>query len=63
MIDSQADTAKRFEAHLTPILPAAYGTALHWTRNAHDAGDLVQEASFLALGAVHQFEEVTRFKA
>ena len=63
MTNAQAEAAKRFEAHLTPILSAAYGTALHWTRNSHDAEDLVQEASFLAFRAFHQYEEGTRFKA
>lgn len=59
---STAD-ARRFEAHLSPILNTAYGTALHLTRNPHDAEDLVQEAAFLAFRAFHQFEEGTRFKA
>jgi hypothetical protein len=31
----------RFESYLTPILTAAYGTALHMTRNGDDAADLV----------------------
>lgn len=57
------DDARRFEAHLAPILDAAYGTALHLARNSHDAEDLVQEAAFLAFRAFHQFEEGTRFKA
>ncbi|MEO6461950.1 MAG: sigma-70 family RNA polymerase sigma factor [Candidatus Eisenbacteria bacterium] len=60
---SHADDARRFERHLVPILDAAYGTAVHLTRNAHDAEDLVQEAAFLAFRAFHQFEEGTRFKA
>jgi|SRR5689334_19497074 len=63
MTDAHEQAAKRFEAHLTPILAAAYGTALHWTKNSHDAEDLVQEASFLAFRAFHQYEEGTRFKA
>ena len=60
---SSPDDARRFEAHLAPLLNAAYGTALHLTRNSHDAEDLVQEAAFLAFRAFHQFEEGTRFKA
>jgi len=63
MTDPQAETAKRFEAHLAPILSTVYGTALHWTKNSHDAEDLVQEASYLAFRAFHQYEEGTRFKA
>jgi RNA polymerase sigma-70 factor, ECF subfamily len=58
-----AEDARRFERHLGPILDAAYGTAVHLTRNVHDAEDLVQEAAFLAFRAFHQFEEGTRFKA
>lgn len=61
--EPERDAGRRFEAHLAPILDSAYGTALHWTRNAHDAEDLVQEAAFLAFRAFHQFEEGTRFKA
>lgn len=57
------DDTRRFEAHLVPILDAAYGTALRLTRNTHDAEDLVQEAAFLAFRAFHQFTEGTRFKA
>jgi RNA polymerase sigma-70 factor, ECF subfamily len=57
------DDARRFEAHLSPLLGAAYGTALHLTRNTHDAEDLVQDAAFLAFRAFHQFAEGTRFKA
>jgi RNA polymerase sigma-70 factor (ECF subfamily) len=63
MTDAHEQAAKRFEAHLSPILGTAYGTALHWTKNPHDAEDLVQEASFLAFRAFHQYEEGTRFKA
>jgi RNA polymerase sigma-70 factor (ECF subfamily) len=63
MAETHEQAARRFEAHLTPILGAAYGTAMHWTRNAHDAEDLVQEASFLAFRAFHQYQEGTRFKA
>ena len=63
MSASESELRRRFEAHLAPLLGPAYGTALHWTRNAHDAEDLVQEAAYLAFRSFHQYEEGTRFKA
>ncbi len=60
------DTAEResaFEALLAPVLSAAYGAALHMTRNAADAEDLVQEAALLALRGFGTFEQGTNFKA
>jgi RNA polymerase sigma-70 factor, ECF subfamily len=55
--------ATRFESYLTPILTAAYGTALHMTRNGDDAQDLVQEAALQAFRAFNSFQEGTNFKA
>lgn len=55
--------AQNFEAYLTPILDAAYGTALHMTRNRDDAEDLVQEAALQAFRAFHTFQPRTNFKA
>jgi RNA polymerase sigma-70 factor (ECF subfamily) len=55
--------AARFESYLTPILTAAYGTALHMTRNGDDAQDLVQEAALQAFRAFDSFQEGTNFKA
>src|SRR5437763_11851554 len=52
-----------FEEQLTPLLAAAYGTALHMTRNRDDAEDLVQEAAVRAFRAFHTFEIGTNFKA
>jgi RNA polymerase sigma-70 factor, ECF subfamily len=54
---------RQFEAHLAPILGAAYGTALHMARNRDDAEDLVQEAAIRAFRAFDRFEEGTNFKA
>ena len=45
--------AAAFEALLEPVLDAAYGTALRFTRNAADAEDLVQEAALLAFRGFH----------
>ena len=55
--------AARFESYLTPILTAAYGTALHMTRHGDDAEDLVQEAALQAFRAFDSFQEGTNFKA
>jgi RNA polymerase sigma-70 factor (ECF subfamily) len=55
--------AVRFESYLTPVLTAAYGTALHMTRNGDDAEDLVQEAALHAFRAFDSFQEGTNFKA
>ena len=60
---STPEQARRFEAHLRPLLDAAYGIALRFTRDPDDAQDLVQEAAFLAFRAFHQYQEGTRFKA
>jgi RNA polymerase sigma-70 factor, ECF subfamily len=55
--------AARFASYLTPILTAAYGTALHMTRNSSDAEDLVQEAALQAFRGFDSFQEGTNFKA
>ena len=54
---------QNFEALLTPILDAAYGTALHMTRHRDDAEDLVQEAALQAFRAFGTFQPRTNFKA
>lgn len=52
-----------FEALLSPLLGAAYGTALHLTRNAADAEDVVQEASLNAFRGFGSFERDSNFRA
>jgi RNA polymerase sigma-70 factor (ECF subfamily) len=52
-----------FEAYLTPLLDAAFGAALHMTRNRDDAEDLVQEAALQAFRAFRTFQPGTHFKA
>jgi RNA polymerase sigma-70 factor (ECF subfamily) len=52
-----------FEALLTPLLGAAYGTALHLTRNAADAEDLVQVAALNAFRGFPAFERGSNFRA
>lgn len=56
------DTAT-FESLLTPVLGTAYRAALHFTGNAADAEDIVQEAALLALKGFGGFEPETNFKA
>jgi RNA polymerase sigma-70 factor (ECF subfamily) len=56
-------SADNFEALLTPLLDAAYGTALHMTRHRDDAEDLVQEAALQAFRAFASFQPGTNFKA
>lgn len=55
--------AAAFEALLEPVLDAAYGTALRFTRNAADAEDLVQEAALLAFRGFHTFQAGSSFRA
>lgn len=57
------DTRTHFEELLAPLLPAAFGSALHLTRNRDDAEDLVQDAAVQAFRAFHTFTPGTHFKA
>ncbi len=52
-----------FEELLTPVLAPAYRTARHFTGNAADAEDAVQQASLLAWRAFGRFEAGTNFRA
>ncbi len=58
-----AAPAAAFEALLAPVLDAAYGTALRFTRNPADAEDLVQEAALLAFRGFHTFQAGSSFRA
>ncbi|MBL8978392.1 MAG: sigma-70 family RNA polymerase sigma factor [Gemmatimonadetes bacterium] len=58
-----AGGAAEIGALLPPLLDSAYGTALHLTRNATDAEDLVQEAALLACRGFGTFQPGTNFKA
>jgi RNA polymerase sigma-70 factor (ECF subfamily) len=60
--EAQARSAS-FEAHLAPVLDAAFGTALRFTRNRADAEDLVQEAALLACRGFGTFEPGSNFRA
>jgi RNA polymerase sigma-70 factor (ECF subfamily) len=58
-----ADRRRRFEAEAVPFMQALYRTALHLTRDAADAGDLVQETYLRAYRAFDQFVPGTNCKA
>ncbi len=60
---SRAGSEGSLEALLTPLLDAAYGTALRLTRNGPEAEDLVQEAAVQACRGFHTFEQGTNFRA
>jgi RNA polymerase sigma-70 factor (ECF subfamily) len=57
------DPNATFEQLLAPVVQPAYGAALHWTRNTHDAEDLVQDACLQAYRAFKTFQAGTNFKA
>jgi RNA polymerase sigma-70 factor (ECF subfamily) len=57
------DARQDFEALLMPLLDAAFGLALHLTRNRADAEDLLQDGVVNALRAYDRFEPGTNFKA
>ncbi len=57
------DRRRRFEAEAVPFMQPLYRTALHLTRSAADAGDLVQETYLRAYRAFDQFAPGTNCKA
>ena len=61
--EASQDRADEFRELLLPVLDAAYGWALHATRNRADAEDLVQDAVSNALRAFASFRTGTNFKA
>lgn len=58
-----SNAAPGFEAMVTPLLGAAYSTALRLTRNAADAEDLVQDAVLNAFRGFDTFQAGSNFKA
>jgi RNA polymerase sigma-70 factor (ECF subfamily) len=62
-LETVSEPQEAFKALLMPLLDAAYGWALHATRNHADAEDLVQEAVLNSLRAFHTFQAGTNFKA
>lgn len=57
------DPNATFEELVASVFQPAFGAALHWTRNSHDAEDLVQETCLQAYRAFHTFQPGTKFKA
>jgi RNA polymerase sigma-70 factor (ECF subfamily) len=51
-----------FGREVTSLLPNLYAAALHFTRDAADAEDLVAETVAKAWGALHTLQDATRFR-
>jgi RNA polymerase sigma-70 factor (ECF subfamily) len=62
-VSAPAALRRRFETDALPLLPRLYSGALHLTRDASDAEDLVQETLLRAFRAFHQFREGSNLKA
>ncbi len=54
---------QEYERLLKPLMSAAFGMALHLTRNRDDAEDLVQETAIQAFRAFHTFQPGSHFRA
>lgn len=61
--ESLADRKIRFEKDALVFTPQMYGAALRYTKNSHDAQDLVQDTYAKAFTSFHQFEPGTNLKA
>jgi RNA polymerase sigma-70 factor (ECF subfamily) len=61
--ESALQRKERFERDAMVYLNQLYGAALRYTKNAHDAQDLVQDTYAKAFASFHQFEEGTNLKA
>lgn len=62
-LQSSGDASELFGMLVMPLLDAAYGWALHATRNRADAEDVVQDAVIKALRSFNTFKQGTNFKA
>ena len=58
-----ADLAARFNAEAMQYTSQLYSAALRYTKNSHDAQDLVQDTYAKAFTSFHQFEPGTNLKA
>ena len=63
MTEQAAGSGGDFERDVVPFLGQLYPAALRMTRNPSDAEDLVQETSYKAYAAYHQFRPGTNLKA
>jgi RNA polymerase sigma-70 factor (ECF subfamily) len=61
--ESVAERTARFERDAMPLSSSLYSAALRYTRNPHDADDLVQETYIKAFNSFHQFTPGTNLKA
>jgi RNA polymerase sigma-70 factor, ECF subfamily len=60
---TDAERRERFEAEVLPQLDRLYGAALRYTRDPHDAADLVQESVAKAYRSFHQYRPGTNLRA
>ena len=60
---NSADLAARFTAEAMQYTNQLYSAALRYTKNPHDAQDLVQDTYAKAFTSFHQFEPGTNLKA
>jgi len=61
--ESALERKARFERDAMVYLNQLYSAALRYTKNPHDAQDLVQDTYAKAFSSFHQFEEGTNLKA
>jgi RNA polymerase sigma-70 factor, ECF subfamily len=60
---SETQRRVRFEAEVLPYLDRLYGAAMRYTRDPHDAADLVQETVAKAYRSFHQYRPGTNLRA
>jgi RNA polymerase sigma-70 factor, ECF subfamily len=61
--ETAAERTRRFERDALQYMNQLYAAALRYTRNPHDAQDLVQDTYAKAYTSFHQFEPGTNLKA
>ena len=61
--ETLAQRKARFETDALVFTSQLYGAALRYTKNTHDAQDLVQDTYAKAFTSFHQFEPGTNLKA
>ena len=61
--ESAADRVARFERDAMQYTSQLYAAAMRYTKNPHDAQDLVQDTYAKAFTSFHQFQEGTNLKA